>query len=206
MTVPPHQSHRFLISYSVALKSEIRKLNIVHLFLWVLMAAQVTINLTKQTQTFFILNSVTFFVVFSFSGDSEPIEPGIPQDSSLSIPVGVPLPSEHNSYRLQLLGFASQQHQLHCYLHDQCRTLLCGPTDLRRYGDVPRGAAAVSSWQSVSLYLWFLCRICHVLGDCHCCAGARLADLLQQEAFGPVVHYYTGEEEEMSRTHSVLVC
>lgn len=158
-------------------------------------------NLAKLKQTNSFLNSVTvltIFVVFSFSGDSEPAESGIPQDSSLSIPVGVPLPPEHNSYRLQLLGIASQQHQLPGYLHDQCRTLLCGSTHLRRYGDVPCGAAALPTWQSVSLHLWLLCCICHVLGDCHCCAGARLADLLQQEAVGPVVHYHTGEKEEMS--------
>lgn len=142
---------------------------------------------------------MTVYVVFSLSGDSEPAEPGIPQDSSLSIPVGVPLPPEHYSHRLQLLGIASQQHQLPGNLHDQCWTLLCGPTDLWQYGNVPRGTAALQTWQSIPFHLRLLCRICDVLGDRHCCAGARLADLLQQEAVGPVVHHHhTGEEEEMS--------
>lgn len=149
---------------------------------------------------------VIFCVIYHFSGDSEPVEPGVPQGSSHSIPVGVPLPPEYNSHCLQLLGLASQQHQLSGHLHDQCRAFLRGPADLRLHGDVPRGSAAISARQSLPLYLRLLGCVGHVPGDRHRCAGARLADLLQQEAAGPVVHQHTGQEEEMSSPQSVLCC
>lgn len=112
--------------------------------------------------------------------------------------MGVPVPPEHNSLNLQLLGIAPQQHQLLGHLHDQCRALLRGPADLWQHGNVPRGTAALSARQSLPIHIWLFCRDGYVPGDRHCCAGARLADLLQQEAAGPVVHQHTGEEEEMS--------
>lgn len=193
-----------LILRSVALKSEIRKLNIVHVLIWVLMAAQVMVKLKKTR--FLRLTVVkaelvvTLCCLSMFSGDSEPAEPCVPQGRSLSIPVGVPLPPEHNPHSVQLLGVAPQQHQLLGDLHDQRRALLCGPPDLRQHGDVPRGTAALSARQSLPLHLRLLCCVGDVPGDRHRCAGARLADLLQQEAAGPVVHQHAGEEEEMSWT------
>lgn len=112
--------------------------------------------------------------------------------------MGVPLPAEHRPDGLQLLVAAAQQHQLPGDLHDQRRALLRGATHLRLHGDVPRGTAAVPPRQGLPLHLRLLCRVRHVPGDCHRRAGARLADLLQQEAAGPVVHRHAGEEEEMS--------
>lgn len=111
--------------------------------------------------------------------------------------MGVSLPSQHHSHSLQFYGDASKQHQLPGHFYDQCWTVLCGASDLRQHGDVPGGAAAVSSRQSVSLHLWLLCGVSYVPGDCHCCSGPWLADLLQQEAAGPVVHLHTGEEEKV---------
>lgn len=93
--------------------------------------------------------------------------------------MGVPLPAEHNPHSLQLFSFATQQHQLLGHLHDQRRTLLRGATHLWLHGDVPRGSAALPPRQSVPLHLWLLSRVCHVPGDRHRRAGARLADLLQ---------------------------
>ncbi|KAG7234430.1 hypothetical protein INR49_004803, partial [Caranx melampygus] len=61
------------------------------------------------------------------SGDCEPAEPGVPQGGGLTVPVGVPLPPQHNSYDLQLLGAASQQHQLPGYLYDQRRLFCVAP-------------------------------------------------------------------------------
>lgn len=191
------------ISHSVALKSEIRKLNIVHLLIWILMALQVM--KTELDHSFLLIFSYSWCCRL-FPGDSEPAEPGVPQDSSLSVPVGIPVPPEHNSHGLQLPGLASQQHQLPGNLHDQRWPLLRGPADLRRYGNVPCSTAALSTWQSLSLHLWLLCRLGHVLGDRHCSAGAWLADLLQQEAVGPVVHYHTGQEEEMSPGRTLVLC
>lgn len=141
-----------------------------------------------------------------FSGDSEPAEPGVSQSSSESVPVGVSLPPEHNSHRLQLLGLASQQHQLPGHLHDQCRAFLRGPADLRLHGDVPRRSAALSARKSLPLYLRLLGRDGHVPGDRHLGAGPRLADLLQQEAARPVVHQHTGQEEEMRSPPSAVSC
>lgn len=112
--------------------------------------------------------------------------------------MGVPLPPEHSPHGLQLPGVASEQHQLPGDLHDQRRALLRGAADLRRHGDVPRGSAALSARQSVPLHLRLLGRVGDVPGDSHRRAGARLADLLQQEAAGPVVHQHTGEEEEIN--------
>ena len=120
--------------------------------------------------------------------------------------MGVPLSPEHNSHCLQLLGLASQQHQLPGHLHDQLRAFLRGPADLRLHGDVPRGSAALSARQSLPLYLRLLSRDGHVLRDRHRCAGACLADLLQQEAAGPVVHQHAGQEEEMSSPQSAISC
>lgn len=66
------------------------------------MAAQVSILVQKH-----VLRSVKVECVFiSFSGDGKPAEPGVPQGGGLSIPVGVPLLTEHNTHSLQLLGTA----------------------------------------------------------------------------------------------------
>ena len=137
-------------------------------------------------------------VVLSFSGDSQPAEPGVSQGGSLSLPVGVPLPAQHHPHSLLLLGAAPQQHQLPGDLHDQLRARLHRPAHLRLHGDVPGGAAALSARQSLPLHLRLLRRFGHVPGDRHRCAAARLADLLQQEAAGPVVHQHTGQEEEIN--------
>lgn len=112
--------------------------------------------------------------------------------------MGVPLPPQHRPNGLLLPGTASQPHQLPGDLHDQRRALLRVTAHLRQHGDVPHGAAAVPARQSLPLHLRLLGRVCHVPGDRHHRAGARLADLLQQETTGPVVHGDAGEEEEMS--------
>lgn len=117
--------------------------------------------------------------------------------------MGVPVSPEHHPYSFQLFGAATKQRQLPGDLYDQCWAILRGPSDLRQHGDVPCGPAAVPTRQSLPLHLWLLCRVGHVSGDCHRRAGARLADLLQQEAAGPVVHQHTGQEEEV-RTHKDL--
>lgn len=138
-------------------------------------------------------------------GDSEPAESRLSQGGSLSVPVGVPLPPEHRPHSLQLPGVASEQHQLPGPLHDRRRALLRGATNLRRHGDVPRGAAALSARQSLPLHLRLLRRVGDVPGDRHRRAGARLADLLQQAAAGPVVHQHTGQEEEINLKHVPVV-
>lgn len=112
--------------------------------------------------------------------------------------MGVPLPPEHRPHHLLLPGAAPQPHQLPGDLHDQRRALLRVSAHLRQHGDVPHGAAAVPPRQSLPLHPGLLRRLRHVPGDRHRCAGARLADLLQQEAAGPVVHQDAGEEEEVS--------
>ena len=181
------------------MKSEVRKLNIVHVLIWVLMAAQVsptTSNWVKTESPWF--DSLTASFLFDMSGHCEPAGPGVLQGGGHAVPVGVSVPPEHNSHSLQLLGVASQQHQPPGDFYDQRRAFLPGPADLRQHGDVPSGTAAVSPRQSVPLHLWLLRGDGHVPGDRNSCAGARLADLLQQEAAGPVVHLHTGEEEEMS--------
>lgn len=134
----------------------------------------------------------------SRSGGREPARPGVPQAGGLPVPVGVPLPPEHRPDGLLLPGAAPQPHQLPGHLHDQRRALLRVAAHLRQHGDVPHGAAVVPARQSLPLHLWLLGRVRHVPGDRGGCAGARLADLLQQEAAGPVVHGDAGEEEEMS--------
>uniref|UniRef100_A0A3B5QQB3 Jagunal homolog 1b n=1 Tax=Xiphophorus maculatus TaxID=8083 RepID=A0A3B5QQB3_XIPMA len=179
---------------SVALKSEIRKLNIVHVLIWVLMAAQVRANIRGCL----ISQQAESHCVLMCPGDCKPAESGVSQGSRLSVSVGVPLPSEHSPHRLQLPGVAAQQHQLPGGLHDQRRALLRGAAHLRRHGDVPRGSAAVPARQGVPLHLRLLGRVRDVPRHRHCRAGARLADLLQQAAAGPVVHRHTGQEEEMT--------
>lgn len=161
------------------------------------MAAQVTsppFNVTVVTA----VTQYKSMCLHLFSGDREPAEPRVAQGRGLSIPVGVSLLPEHNSLGLQLLGVAPQQHQLPGHLHDQRRALLRGPAGLRQHGNVPRGPAAVSTRESLPLHLRLPRRDGHVPGHRHRCAGARLANLLQQEAAGPVVHRHAGEEEEMS--------
>lgn len=134
----------------------------------------------------------------SLPGGGEPAGPGVPQAGGLPVPVGVPLPPEHRPDGLLLPGASPQPHQLPGDLHDQRRALLRVAAHLRQHGDVPHGAAAVPARQSVPLHLRLLGRVRHVPGDRGGRAGARLADLLQQEAAGPVVHGDAGEEEEMS--------
>lgn len=134
----------------------------------------------------------------SLPGGRQPARPGVPQARGLPVPVGVPLPPEHRPNGLLLPGAAPQPHQLPGDLHDQRWALLRVSAHLRQHGDVPHGAAAVPARQSLPLHLRLLGRVRHVPGDRHRRAGARLADLLQQEAAGPVVHRDAGEEEEMS--------
>lgn len=111
--------------------------------------------------------------------------------------MGVSLPPQHHPHSLQLFGVAPQQHQPPGHLHDQRRALLRRSPNLRLNGDVPRCPAAVPPRQSVPLHLWLLGGLRHVPGDRHRRAGARLADLLQQEAAGSVVHHHAGQEEEV---------
>ena len=130
-------------------------------------------------------------------GDGEPAGPGLPPRGVRALPVGVPLPAQHHPMRVQLPGTATQQHQLPGALHDQLGAVLRGTAALWRHGDVPGGAAAVPPRQGLPLHLRRVGRVRHVPGDCGGGAGARLADLLQQEAAGPVVHQHAGQEEEV---------
>ena len=113
--------------------------------------------------------------------------------------MGVPLPAESPPPALQQPITAQEQHQLSCHLHDQFRAVLRGSAHLRRHGDVSCRPATVSPWKSVPVYLRVLCGDGYVPGDGDRRAGARLADLLLQEAAGRMVHLHTGEEEEIVR-------
>uniref|UniRef100_A0A8C5BTM7 Uncharacterized protein n=1 Tax=Gadus morhua TaxID=8049 RepID=A0A8C5BTM7_GADMO len=106
--------------------------------------------------------------------------------------VSHPLPAQHRALRPEPPGPSPQQHQLPGARHDQRRAVLRRSTHLRLHGDVPRGATALSPRQSVPLPVW---RAADVPGRRGRGAGARLADLLQQAAAGPVVQADAGEEE-----------
>nr|AAH78267.1 Jagunal homolog 1b (Drosophila) [Danio rerio] len=106
---------------SVALKSEIKKLNIAHAVVWFLVAAQVLVSQ---------LNLVSHKVVAS------------PY-------LGIHISPEHHTYCLQFHGFTEKQHQLSGHLNDQRRAFLHRPYSLRGNGDVPCGSAALSPRQSL---------------------------------------------------------
>lgn len=138
-------------------------------------------------------------VGISFSpGGGEPAEFALPQTGGQPLPVGVPVPAEHHSHRTELHGAAEEHHRLPGRVHDRRRAVLHRAHNLRRHGDVPRGAAAVPARQSVPLHLRLFCRLRPLPAHSGGGAGPRLADLLQQEAPGCLVHHHhTGQEEEM---------
>uniref|UniRef100_A0A8C6KR07 Jagunal homolog 1b n=1 Tax=Nothobranchius furzeri TaxID=105023 RepID=A0A8C6KR07_NOTFU len=117
---------------SVALKSEIRKLNIVHLLIWVLLAAQVTVS-----QLSLVSHKV----------------------------VATPYQWEY-PYLLSII-----------------------PT-VFSFLALPRNNISYLVISMISAGLFCIAPLIY--------GGAWLADLLQQEAAGPVVHHHTGEEEEMN--------
>lgn len=79
------------------------------------------------------------------------------------------------------------------------RPLLHSAAHLRGYGDVPGGQTAVP------LHLRLLCCVRHVPGDGDGGAGARLADLLQQEAAGRLVHLHTRQENMFSTEEDFII-
>uniref|UniRef100_A0A4W5LGL4 Uncharacterized protein n=1 Tax=Hucho hucho TaxID=62062 RepID=A0A4W5LGL4_9TELE len=78
-------------------------------------------------------------------------------------------------------------------------------THLRGCGGVLGSPAAEPPRQGIPLHLWLLCRVCHVAGDGDRGAGARLADLQQQEAAGRLVHLHTRQEEEMRKEEDFII-
>lgn len=137
------------------------------------------------------------------TGGGEPAEFTLPQTGGQPLPVGVPVPSEHHSHRAQLHGTAEEHHRLPGCVHDRHRAVLCSAHHLRCHGDVPCGTTAVSAWQSVPRHLRLFRRLCPLPAYSGGCAGARLADLLQQEAPECLVHQHTGQEEEMKRVTKI---
>lgn len=132
-------------------------------------------------------------------GAGEPAEFTLPQTGGQPLPVGVPVPAEHHSHGAELPGTAAEHHRLPGRVHDLRRSVLRRAHHLRHHGDVPRGAAALPAWQSVPLHLRLFSCLSPLPANSCGCAGARLADLLQQEAPGCLVHHHTGQEEEMKQ-------
>lgn len=130
-------------------------------------------------------------------GDRQPLRSGVTRHCVQAVPVGVPLPSQLHPLAVQQPVTSKEQYQLPGHIHDKRGTLLRGTPDLRRDGDVPCGAAALSQWKSLSLYLRLLCGDCYVSRDGDCCPGARLAVVLHEEAIRLLVRHYSGKEEEM---------
>ncbi|XP_017163589.1 protein jagunal homolog 1-B isoform X1 [Poecilia reticulata] len=131
---------------SVALKSEIRKLNIVHVLIWVLMAAQVTVSQ---------LSVVSHKVVAS------PYQWEYPYLLSIVPTVFSFLALPRNNISYLVISMISAG-------------LFCVAPLI--YGGMEMFPVAQQLYRH----------------------GARLADLLQQEAAGPVVHHHTGQEEEIT--------
>lgn len=130
-------------------------------------------------------------------GGGDPTEFSVLQTSGQPLPVGVPLPAEHHSHRAELQGTSQEHHRLPGRVHDRRRAVLRSADHLRCHGDVPCGTAAVPARQSVPLHLRLLCSLRPLPVYRGGRAGTRLADLLQQEAPGCLVHHHTGQEEEM---------
>ncbi|XP_014878503.1 protein jagunal homolog 1-B isoform X2 [Poecilia latipinna] len=131
---------------SVALKSEIRKLNIVHVLIWVLMAAQVTVSQ---------LSLVSHKVVAS------PYQWEYPYLLSIVPTVFSFLALPRNNISYLVISMISAG-------------LFCVAPLI--YGGMEMFPVAQQLYRH----------------------GARLADLLQQEAAGPVVYHHTGQEEEIT--------
>lgn len=141
----------------------------------------------------------------SGAGVGEPAEFALSQTGGQAVPLGVPVSSEHRTHTSQPHGSAQKQHRVLGHIHDRRGALLRGASHLRCHGDVPRGTAAVSAWQGIPLHFWFLRRLCALPVHGSSGAGSCLANLLQQEASGCLVHHHSGQEEEMN-TSQWLIC
>lgn len=131
------------------------------------------------------------------TGDCKPLEPGFTWHSVHAVSVGVPLPSEPHPPSLQRPVTPKEQCQLLGHIHDQRRTVLCGTSDLWWNGDVSCSAAALPSWEGVSLHFWLFCSNCNVPDHGDFCSGACLAVVLYEKAVRLMVQHHSGEEEEI---------
>lgn len=132
------------------------------------------------------------------SGRCQSSQSGITWPCGLALSVGVSIPFEPSAFVDRSIRHAKEQHQLPGDLHDQCRFVLCGTLDFWCNGNVSTGPAAVPAWQGLPLYLWLLGCLCDVSAHGDSYSGARMANLLQQEATGRVVQFNTREEEEIN--------
>nr|ACQ58329.1 jagunal homolog 1-B [Anoplopoma fimbria] len=155
---------------SAALKSEVRKLNLVHLLLWLLVAAQVT---------------VSQFDLVSHDTVSMPYQWEYPYLLSL-LPLlcsSLSLPKNNISYLVLSMISAG--------------LFSIAPLIYGEMGDVSCSAAALPPWKGLPLYFWLLCSDCHVSHHGCCCSSARLAVILHEKTVRLMVRSHSGEEEEM---------
>lgn len=141
--------------------------------------------------------SLSHLATGSSTGDCQPLQPGVTWHSVHAIPVGIPVPSQPSPASLQQSVTSQEQYQLPGHIYDQCRTLLCGTSDLWWNGNVSCSTATLPPWKGLSLHFWLLCSDCYVPHHGDCCSGACLAVVLYEKAAGLMVQHHSGEEKEI---------
>lgn len=152
---------------SVTLKYEIKKLTYVHLIIWLLLVAKMSVGHLR---------------LLSHDQVAMPYQWEYPYLLSI-------VPS--------LLGLFSFPRNNISYLVLSMISMglfFNRSPHLWQHGDVPRCPAALPPWQGLPLPLWFSRRLRHVSGVSAGSPSARLAVILQQEAPRLLVHQHTREE------------